>query len=1097
MDYVRVMGVCLLLIIVAATLPMGGFSENPNATAGSAHTPGAQRPGGGAVPIVIVDENFLKRGEGAPKIGLGEVKGSDKLVRPYAGPITVPERENPVSSGGSAVAKSTEPTSTKPAGNPEDLKGAKEAVGAESTTPKKATLSIASANDTLPVTATISGNATAQGAAKVPEKADNVTTKTKITGNETTEKAALSPAAGNVTTPKDLTQNVTPQNLTAGQKAPVIQNVTPSKEAEAAQKEAEAPIDRIWREGVSTTDYTWTPLSYSGFFYDMDEMVGTEELTVRLNKDGSKHSRSVDAHYLKYSSKVQPIEYKFVEWGKYQVLGFMAEKYFAGYKGTKVVSKEVSLINEGQLRKVLLDDDQERTITSGSVLPLEEGYELRIKQVDINGNKVYLALARGGKEIDSKVIVPSDVKSATYQYKVKVAGDDTPIIMAHVSNVFASAESNLVTVSGLFQISDAYKSVEDGDKYEKMKVTSVSDSGISMENEDSFTLRRGTVVRIFGEVGFQIADADDLRFAPIVERTGPFEIRGTVVNPAKTKDFTWTPYNFEGFYYDIDEDIGSESLVAKFTDSRIDDKDLRYEAKPKSVKFKFEDWGRYAVIGFMADKYFAGYNNQTKYTDEFSAINEGELRKVLMDSDDDLTIPSGSVLALQEGYELRIKQVDLNGNKVYLALAKDGKEVDSKVVVPTTEPKSSNYLYKVKIGSTKDVPLTAAHVQSVFKGVEADLATIDGLFQVSSIPENVEEGEKHGKMKVDALSDNGITMRNDGSISLGRGKTVEVMGNLKFKVADNAERSFAPIAERVGGAKAMALNVSEAVVNRSVKITVKSGAEAVSEARVMVNGELIGSTDADGSIGYTPKKPGTFEVIARKVGYNDAKGSMVVASYPAAVVNLTNKLSINVPGEVLKGESFIITVISSLNQTPVAGANISFDNSSIGITGAQGTIQYSSNATGWHTVKAESSGFEASTRKVLVLSPIRVDEVDLPKTGSAGQEIKVKANVRNAGTVSDKRTVELKANGKTVDSKEIALGPGENATVTLSYKPKDPGVYRLGVEGREETVTVEKPQANVGLLIGIVLVLLIAIGAGAYLYKTGELEKLRKRLQGR
>ena len=53
---------------------------------------------------------------------------------------------------------------------------------------------------------------------------------------------------------------------------------------------------------------------------------------------------------------------------------------------------------------------------------------------------------------------------------------------------------------------------------------------------------------------------------------------------------------------------------------------------------------------------------------KISAINEGQLRRVLIDSDDSQTIASGSVLSLEEGYELRIKQVDLNGNKVYLSL---------------------------------------------------------------------------------------------------------------------------------------------------------------------------------------------------------------------------------------------------------------------------------------------------------------------------------------------------------------------------------------------------------------------------------------------
>ena len=188
-----------------------------------------------------------------------------------------------------------------------------------------------------------------------------------------------------------------------------------------------------------------------------------------------------------------------------------------------------------------------------------------------------------------------------------------------------------------------------------------------MDNEDSLSLRKGSTTKIFGDVGFLVADADELRFAPVVERTGTYDVRGTVINPSEIEEFTWTPYNFEGFYYDIDDDVGTESLTAKISGgTKIEENDLTYTTSPQPVKFEFENWGKYDVIGFMADKYFAGYNNETEFTDEASAINEGQLRRVLLDSDDSQTIASGSVFSLEEGYELRIKQVDLNGNKVYL-----------------------------------------------------------------------------------------------------------------------------------------------------------------------------------------------------------------------------------------------------------------------------------------------------------------------------------------------------------------------------------------------------------------------------------------------
>jgi S-layer protein (TIGR01567 family) len=1086
MDYFKAGGVCLLFIFIAAALPIGGFAATPSDAAASGIN-SADTSGSGASPAV--SENSISKGIDAKS--LGSTAAPIKVQRPSSGirPGATIGANTPAISAAPVVTEATKST-TSDASKAE----VQNQPPAQSTETKTAA-AVTNTKDSV----SASNQITPPQAIKTQAVANPPILSTNASASEN---KTLATTDSNKTLANEAKTNETTSNETANNTAPSAtenktgQNITPAEITSAAQP---APTDRIWRQDTSPLDYTWTPLVFSGFFYDLDDKVGTENLTVHL----SQGSRSIAEHDLKYKTTVQPINFKFKDWGKYQVIGFMADKYFAGYSGTEVVDKDISLINDGQLRQVLMDNNDEKTIVQGSILPLEEGYELRIKEIDVNGNKVYLALAKDGKEIDSKVISPGTLKSSTYQYKVTISGEDTPIIMAHIPSVFAGTESGIVTVDGLFQVSDSYKSVEDGDKYGKMKVVSVSDTGVTMDNTDSISLGKAKTVDIFQNVKFQVADANELRFAPIVERTGSYEIRGTIVDPSLNTEFTWTPYNFEGFYYDIDEDTGTEKLIAKISGSKIDEGDLLYETSPSSVEFDFKDWGRYGVIGFMADKYFAGYNNETKFTDEVSAINDGELRKILVDSKDEKTITTGSVLPLEEGYELRIKQVDINGNKVYLALAKDGKEIDSKVVSPSAgDFKTSNYFYKIKMGSTKDVPLIAAHIQSVFKGTEADLATVDGLFQLSDSPANVEEGEMHGKMKVQSLTDTGISMKNDGAISLGRGRTVEIMGNLKFKIADNSDRNFAPIAERSGATKVLTLNVKEPiVVNRTMNIEVRSAGEAIGGVTVQVNGEVIGNTDTVGSISYVPKKVGPIEVVAKKVPYGDARSNLVVKSSAAAAAvteNLTTKMAISVPSDVLKNQTFLITVNGGANQTAIEGAAISFDQVIIGNTSAQGTLKYSSGILGEHRITAEKTGFDKASRNITVVTPIQVQGINLStKTASTGQTVAVKANVQNMGAFKDARKLELKVNGnKTVDSQTVTLGPGENKTVTLNYKPNEQGTYRLSLDGKDTTVTVEKSQTN-WALIGLVLVLLIAIGAGAYLYKTGELEGLRKRLQGR
>ena len=1137
MDRVRVGGVCLLLIIIAAALPINVLAQTPQtATSSAAETDSAAN---GAAPII--SQSLLSKSTQEETISAESMAKRNTGLKPLASAKQAAKSEESAISEAAASTAASAPES-----NAEQAAASQEPAQDETTTPDmiqteaSAISNEEAGSDQTTESAAETTVTPAEVVASTQEEtisAENLArrnTGLKLLGSDQTAEAATDAAAETTVTPPEdvalgtaVSADATATSITGSQNASLSEtqavsnnvseneseNATEEEDAQAANEteEKNEPVDRIWREGISSDEYTWDYRSFSGFFYDMKNNVGTETLTVNL-QDGD---RSIDSGNLIYSTSAKTMDFEFGEWGEYQVIGFMAEKYFAGYlEGDgELFDQDVSLINDGQLRRVLVDSDDESTITTGSVLNLEEGYELRIKQIDIDGNKVFLGLAKDGEEIDSKVVSPeSSLKSATYQYKVDISGEDRPIIMVHISNVFASTESDLVTIDGLFQISDTYDSVESGDEYDKMQVTGVSDIGFEMENDNTISLRKGDTAEIFGDVGFIVADSDELRFAPIVERSGPQEVRGTVINPSEEDEFTWTVYNFEGFYYDIDDDVGTEVLTAKITGgNKIEEGDLLYSSSPSSVDFEFESWGEYDVIGFMADKYFAGFNNKTEFTDEVSAINEGQLRKILIDNDDSKTIASGSVLSLEEGYELRIKQVDLNGNKVYLSLARDGEEVDSKVVTPSSDPgdKASNYMYKVDIGSEKDVPIITAHVESVFRSTESDLATVDGIFQVSDSPESVEEGEIHGRMKVETLGDDGITMENDGSVSLGRDKVIEIMENLKFRIADSDDRLMAPIAIKPGEGSDMTLSVPAAIVDTPVTISVKSGTSALSGVQILLNGRSEGTTDATGSFTYTPDSIGTFPIVAKKTGYNNGQASLVVrtaeeaskvSAYEQANATLTNRLTINAPAEVVKGENFLITVVEGINRTPVDAATVFLDDESIGSTGAQGSLTYSANVTGEHTLKAEKEGFDSASQKITIVSSLRVVELKVPEKAYAGSEMKISAVIENVGGNEDTRLLELKANDTVVDSKNATVKAGENSTLGFTYKPKEPGLTRFDLDEQSKTVNVEKAKSS-NWLIALIFVLLIAIGAGYYLYTKGELDNLqqqvKKMMQGR
>ena len=75
-----------------------------------------------------------------------------------------------------------------------------------------------------------------------------------------------------------------------------------------------------------------------------------------------------------YTTTAQTNEYEFEDWGSYKVIGFLAEKYFAGYNegeydGSNIFFKESTdenSLSSEQLEKILIDDDTETTVTSNT-----------------------------------------------------------------------------------------------------------------------------------------------------------------------------------------------------------------------------------------------------------------------------------------------------------------------------------------------------------------------------------------------------------------------------------------------------------------------------------------------------------------------------------------------------------------------------------------------------------------------------------------------------------------------------------------------------------------------------------------------------------
>ncbi|HWQ19690.1 MAG TPA: S-layer protein domain-containing protein [Methanotrichaceae archaeon] len=572
---------------------------------------------------------------------------------------------------------------------------------------------------------------------------------------------------------------------------PIATEVPASGEPVVVEKEAPGRSESAIIEGerslsaraeemrgqVATGDFTWTAQNFTGFYYDMDHDIGTETITTKVT-DGNKLIGD-EPYGIVYTTTAQDKVLEFEEWNiAVPVTGFLGKRYFHS-------SSEDGSGDE--LAEILRDEDEAMTIVTSSPLKLEQGYELAIKSIDVDGNKVYLELTKDGESVDYEVISPSTEGAAledmTYRYETVASAPNrapTLTILVHFKNAFRGSDQNIATVDGVYQISDTPQIIKKGDKFGGMTVKDISPERIVMANKgNTIALSRDKNIQLMGDIYFRVADDGSRRYYLYrdLHEPGTYDLRGSIA----TGDFEWNSQNFAGFYYDICDEAGTETLTTRVDEhntlkSSVDGEDhgITYRTSAQRKDYRFKDWGEYDCMGLLGRKCFVGYD---------------QLWEIQLDDESERTVTSSSSLRLAEGYELAIKSIDVDGNKVYLELTKDGEVVNSKVVSPSNDISQmpySTYCYPEEPGQNAPY-IIMAHFSSAFSSAGTNIATLDGVWQISGVPLSLKEGDELNKMKVLKIdhAPMSITMVNSEDIRLSRNKDLLLMEDIRLKTANS------------------------------------------------------------------------------------------------------------------------------------------------------------------------------------------------------------------------------------------------------------------------------------------------------------------------
>ncbi|AKB35869.1 hypothetical protein MSSAC_1279 [Methanosarcina siciliae C2J] len=522
--------------------------------------------------------------------------------------------------------------------------------------------------------------------------------------------------------------------------------------------------------------------NFTDFYYDVENGLVGEELSIL--HAGS--ARTIDSEGLVYRTTVRKADYEYGDAGwadvQYDAVGFLGEMFvpLAG--------------SPDKLSMLLLDDDDKYTMRTGEFLDLGNGYTLEAKQVDVDGEKVWLEFAKDGEFVDDEILNTRYPERATWEVDLDgIEGeDDVVVFRVHVNNVMQGEILSIMQVQGLWLIDYAHAfTLGLGNPIDNLEVDTIGSNYLQLTNPLPITLYMDLEEELAGDLKFKVADAQELRFYLCKEYTAPgtYEVAGEIAEGDLPHQ--WTGLNFAALHYDPDKGIASETLnIGSINSRQVQEGDMRYSTAPVDSEFEYGDWGSYQALWFLADEYLAGYTGMnTGFTGEnLSLILEGKLCKVLMNSDDEKLFYTGTSLFLSENYSLNIMEVDMNGGTVWVQLENNGTVVDDAFI-----SLNEDYVYEKSISTIEEIPLIAVHFGNISCEGEIAGVFVEGIFQVSDSCIEVNAGDVFGKMKVISVSSSRISMKNEEAFYLVMDSDISITDNIWFRVADTETLRFYPI----------------------------------------------------------------------------------------------------------------------------------------------------------------------------------------------------------------------------------------------------------------------------------------------------------------
>ncbi len=144
------------------------------------------------------------------------------------------------------------------------------------------------------------------------------------------------------------------------------------------------------------------------------------------------------------------------------------------------------------------------------------------------------------------------------------------------------------------------------------------------------------------------------------------------------------------------------------------------------INYKCESWSdeQYPVIDLFGEK------NVPLFTANENIWNShvNKLARLILDSNETYTLEACEKIDLGHGYALKVKQIDIDNEKVWLELTNDGKHVADKKISVNTDNNNTWTVTLDNIQGENNIVVMKVHVKQLFVGTEKSIVWIDGIW---------------------------------------------------------------------------------------------------------------------------------------------------------------------------------------------------------------------------------------------------------------------------------------------------------------------------------------------------------------------------------